>query len=93
MIHIAPWQATEGLMRGAARLLAAGTPLVLYGPFRRVGVPTADSNEAFDASLRERDPRWGLRDLEAAVAVAEGFAVAEVREMAANNLTVVFRRA
>lgn len=93
MIHIAPWAATEGLMRGAARVLGAGAPLVLYGPFRRAGVPTATSNEAFDASLRARDPRWGLRELEAVVDAAIGFALAEVREMPANNLMVVLRRA
>lgn len=93
MIHIAPWAATEGLMRGAARVLGAGAPLVLYGPFRRAGVPTATSNEAFDASLRARDPRWGLRELEAVVAAAAGFALAEAREMPANNLIVVLRRA
>lgn len=92
MIHIAPWEATEGLMRGAARVLPAGAPLVLYGPFRRAGVATAASNEAFDESLRARDPRWGLRELEAVVDAAHGFALAEVREMPANNLMLVLRR-
>jgi hypothetical protein len=94
MIHIAPWEAAEGLVRGAARLLPSGAPLILYGPYRRAGVPTAPSNEAFDADLRARDPRWGLRELEAvaALAAASGFGVPEVNEMPANNLTVVFRR-
>jgi SAM-dependent methyltransferase len=95
MIHIAPWAATEGLLRGAARLLAPGAPLILYGPFRRGGRHSAASNEAFDASLRARDPAWGVRDLEqvAALAAAQGFGPAEVTEMPANNLTAVFRRA
>lgn len=94
MIHIAPWQACEGLVRGAARLLPPGGPLVLYGPFRRGGAHTAPSNAAFDASLRAQDPRWGVRDLEAvaALAAAEGFAAPEVVPMPANNLIVVFRR-
>lgn len=92
MIHIAPWAACLGLLRGAARVLPAGAPLVLYGPFRRAGVPTAPSNEAFDADLRARDPRWGLRDLEAVAAAAEGFDPPEVTAMPANNLTVAFRR-
>jgi SAM-dependent methyltransferase len=94
MIHIAPWAATPGLLHGAARLVPAGAPLVLYGPFRRAGVPTAPSNEEFDASLRARDPAWGLRALEdvGAEAVAAGFGPPEVVEMPANNLTVVFRR-
>lgn len=95
MIHIAPWQACLGLLAGAARLLPPGGPLLLYGPFRRPGLPTAESNEAFDHSLRARDPRWGLRDLEAVAeaAAAQGLALAEVVEMPANNLTVALRRA
>jgi uncharacterized protein DUF938 len=93
MIHIAPWAACEGLMRGAARTLAVGAPLYLYGPFRRGGRHTAPSNEAFDAGLRARDERWGVRDLDevAAVAAAAGLALDEVVEMPSNNLSVVFR--
>jgi SAM-dependent methyltransferase len=94
MVHISPWPATEGLMRGAGRLLAPGAPLVLYGPYRRAGVPTAPSNEAFDQSLRARNPEWGLRDLEAVAAEAarHGLRLERVVEMPANNLTLVFRR-
>src|SRR3546814_4227434 len=64
MVHVSPWEATLGLLAGAARVLPRGGPLVLYGPYRRDGVPTAASNEAFDASLKARDPRWGLRRVE-----------------------------
>lgn len=94
MIHISPWEATEGLMRGAGALLAAGAPLVLYGPYRRAGRPLEPSNAAFDADLKRRDPRWGLREVDAvsACAAAAGLALDRVVEMPANNLTVVFRR-
>ncbi|MBR0552350.1 DUF938 domain-containing protein [Stakelama marina] len=94
MVHISPWQATLGLMEGAAQVLSPGAPLILYGPYRREGVETAPSNEAFDASLRSRDPRWGLRDLGAVTAAAneQGFALDEVIEMPANNLAVIYRR-
>ena len=93
MVHISPWSATEGLMRGAGRLLPRGAPLVLYGPYRRAGVPTAPSNEAFDESLRSRNLEWGLRDLADVEAEAEarGLALERVYEMPANNLTIVFR--
>lgn len=93
MIHIAPWAATEGLLRGAAALLAQGAPLVLYGPYRRAGIVTAPSNEAFDASLKGRNPDWGLRDLEEVTAIAgrHGLSLDEVVEMPANNLIVVYR--
>jgi hypothetical protein len=94
MVHISPWTATLGLMRGAGRLLAAGGLLYLYGAYRRAGQHTAPSNAAFDANLQRQNPGWGVRDLEAVVAAAEvrGFALAEVVEMPANNLSVIFRR-
>ena len=94
MTHISPWTATAGLLRGAGRVLPAGGPLVLYGPYRRAGVSTAESNEAFDRSLRARNPDWGLRALEdvAAEAEAQGLELERVVEMPANNVTAVFRR-
>lgn len=94
MIHIAPWSCCEALVRGAARLLPAGGPLVLYGPFRRGGAHTAPSNADFDSSLKLRNPAWGIRDLEQVTTTAEteGFELSEVRELPANNLAVVFRR-
>jgi hypothetical protein len=94
MIHIAPWRAAEGLFAGASRVLGAGAPLVLYGPFRRGGAHTAPSNAAFDAQLRARDPAWGVRDLEAVVALgdAAGFAFEQAIPMPANNFCAVFRR-
>jgi SAM-dependent methyltransferase len=95
MVHISPWGATEGLMAGAGRLLAPGAPLYLYGAYRRQGVETAPSNEAFDQSLRSRDPEWGVRHLDDVVAEAakHGLTLESVVEMPANNLSVVFRKA
>jgi len=95
MIHISPWAATEGLIRQAAQLLPVGGPLYLYGPYRQSDVPLAPSNAVFDDSLRRRNPKWGLRELEAVAALAEaaGFNGPEVTAMPANNLSVVFRKA
>ena len=94
MIHIAPWEAAVGLFCGSATLLGPGAPLVLYGPFAEGGRHTAPSNEVFDASLRARDPAWGVRDLDHVAVEARrwGFALAETVAMPANNRTVVFRR-
>jgi len=95
MIHIAPWEAAIGLVRGAARVLPLGGLLFLYGPFKRDGQHTAPSNEAFDRDfLRARNPAWGVRELEAVAALAEdaGFAPPVVEPMPANNLSVLFRR-
>ena len=94
MIHIAPWSACQGLLAEAGRQLAANGRLVLYGPFLEQMVPTSPSNEAFDASLRSRDPRWGLRSLEqvSALAATHGLQAAGRWAMPANNLTVVYQR-
>ena len=96
MIHIAPWAATEGLFAGAARIMPAGAPLLLYGPFRRNGAHTAPSNAEFDSSLQQRDARWGVRCLDtevAPLAARHGFALQRVIAMPANNLTVIFHKA
>lgn len=94
MVHISPWAATLGLMAGAGRLLDPGAPLILYGPYRQAGVPTAESNEAFDQSLRARNPEWGLRSVEAVTvaAEAEGLRLDRIVPMPANNFVLVFRR-
>jgi SAM-dependent methyltransferase len=94
VVHISPWEVTLGLLAGAARLLPPGGPLYLYGPYRRDGRHTSPSNEDFDASLRDRDPRWGVRDLEVVSRAAQeaGFSPPEVIAMPANNLSLVFRR-
>jgi SAM-dependent methyltransferase len=94
MVHISPWRATLGLLDGAARLLGPGAPLYLYGPYRQADVPTAPSNEAFDLSLKSRNPEWGLRALDDVVAEAKarGLGLDRVVPMPANNLSVVFRR-
>ncbi len=94
MVHISPWEATLGLIKGAAAILPPASPLYLYGPYLREGSATAPSNRAFDRNLRDRNPTWGLRDLEAVAAVAQsvGFSAPIITEMPANNLSVSFRR-
>lgn len=94
MVHISPWPATQGLLSGAGTLLPTGGVLVLYGPYRRQGQPLAASNADFDASLRARNPAWGIRLLEdvARSAGQSGLILTSVTEMPANNLCVVFTR-
>ena len=94
MVHIAPWAATEGLVRGAAQILSSGGMLYLYGPYRFEGRHTASSNAAFDADLRRQNPEWGVRDVEAMVALATAhrFQSPLIEQMPANNVSLVFRR-
>ncbi|MDI1297484.1 MAG: DUF938 domain-containing protein [bacterium] len=93
MVHISPWAATVGLFRGAAHLLSPGAPLILYGPYFQTDVAPAASNIDFDASLRARDPDWGIRALDdvTALAARHGFYLVRVQPMPANNLAVVYR--
>ena len=95
MVHISPWPSALGLIDGAARLLPANSPLILYGPWLLGGVPAAPSNLAFDADLKRRDPSWGLRlvDEFAKAAGDRGFDLIETREMPANNLMLLLRHA
>ncbi|GAA4020315.1 DUF938 domain-containing protein [Sphingomonas swuensis] len=92
LVHISSREANAGLLDGAARLLPAGAPLILYGPWRVRGETLAPSNLAFDAALRERDPAYGLRELSAfaAEASSRGLRLAERRSMPANNLMLRF---
>ena len=71
LAHISPWEATLGLIKGAAAILPPASPLYLYGPYKREGFAMVPSNQAFDRSLRDRNPTWGLRDLEAVAATAQ----------------------
>ncbi|HCK83717.1 MAG TPA: SAM-dependent methyltransferase [Hyphomonadaceae bacterium] len=94
MIHISPWEATLGLMAGAARLLRAGGVLYTYGAYKSGGAHTAPSNETFDAWLKQRDARFGVRGVEDVerAAQARGLRLHEIVEMPANNLSLVFLR-
>lgn len=94
MVHISPWDAALGLLDGASRLLGPGAPLILYGPWIVPGVETAPSNLAFDADLKSRDPAWGLRRVDefAVEAESRGLALADRREMPANNRMLLFIR-
>ncbi|MEO8017774.1 MAG: DUF938 domain-containing protein [Pseudomonadota bacterium] len=93
MIHISPWSATHALCRGAARHLGAQGKLILYGPYLENG-KAVQSNLDFDASLKRRNPEWGLRELEEVtrLANAHGLQRQQIVSMPANNLTVVFAK-
>ena len=90
MIHISPWPATLGLFAGAARLQPR--LIVTYGPYSIAGDYLAESNLGFDQSLKQRNPAWGIRDVnDVAHAAADyGFTLTETIRMPANNLTLIF---
>lgn len=94
MVHISPWAATLGLMRGAGAVLPAGGLLYLYGPYLQQGVETAASNLAFDDWLKARNAAWGIRAVEdvTAAGAAQGLDLERIVEMPANNLSLLLRR-
>ena len=95
LIHIAPFSVTEALMLGASQALANTGLLLLYGPYRVQGQHTSGSNAEFDTNLRQRDPSWGIRDIQQLEAVGTplGFALQQTLDMPANNKFLVFARA
>jgi SAM-dependent methyltransferase len=94
VIHIAPWAVAQGIVSGAARVLAPGGMLILYGPFREGGRHTGDGNASFDARLRAENPDWGVRDLDEVSALAAAdFGPARITRMPSNNLLVAFAKA
>jgi len=93
--HISPWRVTEGLLRGASRVLSPSNGhAFIYGPFKINGQHTAASNEAFDMRLRAQNAEWGVRDAAevAEVAAAHGLSLVATEEMPANNFVLVFKR-
>lgn len=94
LIHISPWAASLGLIDGAARLLTDDGLLYLYGPYSRGGRHTSQSNAAFDLSLKQQDPNWGVRDIDdlANELARVGLAIRETIEMPANNHSLIIRR-
>ncbi len=95
MIHISPWSACQMLLKGAGALLAEGGVLYLYGPYKRRGRHTAPTNAAFDASLRQQNPAWGLRAVEDVESEAQqyGLRLEEIVDMPANNFSLILRKA
>ena len=94
MVHISPWASALGLLDGAARLLRSRATLIMYGPWLKDDIPPAESNLAFDADLKRRDPDWGLRRVEdfAAAGAERGLVLEATRTMPANNLMLLLRR-
>ncbi len=94
MIHIAPFACCEALFEGASKVLSPQGHLCLYGPFRFHGEYLAPSNERFDASLRARDPNWGVRDIDqlAQLGQARGLAQRAAIALPSNNHLLVFGR-
>ena len=94
LLHISAWECTMALLRQSAQLLQAGGKLCVYGPFCVDGQHVSESNHCFDASLRARNPAWGVRDQTTVLHQASeaGFAVQTITLMPANNRMITWIR-
>lgn len=92
--HIMGEPEVAQMFRGVGRLLAPGNHFALYGPFSDSGIHNSQSNVQFDAWLRERDPRMGVRDLDALkrLGAANGLQLTADILMPVNNRTLVWTR-
>jgi SAM-dependent methyltransferase len=94
VIHVTSWSVCEGLFEGARRHLKPGGVLVVCAPFKQRGDYCLDAHGILDASLRSRNPDWGLRDLEAVAALgtARGLLVEQVVDLPEGSVAAVFRK-
>ncbi|TZF90780.1 DUF938 domain-containing protein [Cognatilysobacter lacus] len=94
ILHIVGWPEVEAFFAGVGRVLGAAGVLAVYGPFNANGNYTSTSNRDFDAWLKARDPRSGIRDVEAvqALAAQAGLHAVDDVAMPANNRCLVWRR-
>ena len=93
MIHIAPISALHGLAELASRTISETGQMILYGPFL-FAEASAQSNLDFDASLKRRNPEWGVRDIELVkhIFAKHGFNSAKLRDMPKNNFLLEMSR-
>ncbi|KAG0753029.1 hypothetical protein G6F22_021623 [Rhizopus arrhizus] len=87
------WEHVQALFAALPPVLRHGALLAVYGPFNYGGRYTSDSNAQFDAWLKARDPRSGIRDSEAVQALAadNGFTRLGDVAMPANNRLLLWR--
>jgi len=94
MIHVAKWNCTIALFKGAGKLLKAEQFLLLYGPFKIDNKHTSQSNDFFDNSLKMQNDLWGIRNIEEVTEEAKknGFFQEDIISMPANNFSVIYRK-
>tara|TARA_Y100001968_G_scaffold333383_1_gene395866 strand:- start:22 stop:693 length:672 start_codon:yes stop_codon:yes gene_type:complete len=92
MLHISSWNCSKALFEESSNLLKKNQLLMLYGPFKKEGLHTSESNLLFDISLKDKNKNWGVRDIEEVFCLAKenGFTMKEVIKMPANNLSIIF---
>ena len=93
-LHIMGWPEVQALFASLPAILAEQALVIVYGPFNQGGDFSSDSNREFDFSLKERDPRSGIRDIEAVEMLAQASGLQRIDDVAmpANNRILVWQR-
>ena len=91
-LHIMGWPEVQALFASLPQILAGQALVIVYGPFNDGGRFSSESNREFDASLRARDPRSGIRDVEAVHALAAAIGLQRIDDvvMPANNRMLIW---
>ena len=94
VIHIISWELSLKLFDDVSQKLPADGLFLIYGAFNYDGKFTSESNEKFEAWLKEKDPQSGIRDFEKVVSELSmrSMELAEDKEMPANNRLLVFKK-
>lgn len=93
-LHIMGWPEVQALFACLPAMLAEHALVIVYGPFNEGGSFSSEGNREFEASLKSRDARSGIRDIEAVDALATGIDLQRIDDVAmpANNRMLVWRR-
>ena len=93
-LHIISQTLVERFIEDAARALVPDGQFIVYGPFNYQGGFTSQSNQEFDAWLKQRDTLSGIRDIEWIIelAKAESLVLMDDIPMPANNRLLHFQK-
>ncbi|MGI9378921.1 MAG: DUF938 domain-containing protein [Methyloligellaceae bacterium] len=94
LLHIAPWKVSQGLIAGAGKYLQPNGFLMIYGAFSVDGSHVSQSNVAFDRSLKNQNPEFGVRDTVEIQNEAEkfGLILSELTPMPSNNFMLTLQK-
>ena len=93
LFHICHWEVTVQTFQKIKIILNQPGKVCVYGPFSYEGNFTSESNALFDASLKNTDPFWGIRDFDKVNYLAKeiGLKLENDYLMPANNQLLVWQ--
>ncbi len=92
--HIMSWEMNQYFFKGIDKVLQPKGYFLLYGPFNQDGMFTSESNQKFDAYLKQQNPDMGLRDMDDLKQLADKAQLKWVTShtMPSNNFILVWQK-